>query len=481
MTAFTPTPEQLAIVAAARDTQDNLLISALAGAAKTSTLVLIAEALPGVNTLCLAFNKRIADEMKTRLPANCTSQTLNSLGHRAWASAIPVRLRLDTKKTYNLFQEEIASFPEDSRKPLWDNFGFILSQVQGAKSAGHLPDEIALARPKNTRLIDDAELYDTLDETPTEDEWAMILRILSRSAELAFEGVIDFADQLLMPTIFRAPFPIFSLILVDEAQDLSELNHAMLAKIYRRRIIAVGDACQAIYAFRGAHEDSMALLAKRFSMRELTLSCSFRCPKAIVRHVNWRAPHMRHWPNNPHAGLVTRAGPWNIASLPDSCAIICRNNAPLFSLAIAILRSGRYPNLWGNDIGRGLIKILGKLGPAQLPQAEAIAHLNSWHNEQSRRQRSKRVLRDKYECLRIFIEAAPTLGASITYAEELLRSSGNIDLLTGHKSKGHEWEHVYFLDEHLVGDEGQEPNLRYVIATRSLRTLTYINSSERNI
>jgi DNA helicase IV len=39
--------------------------------------------------------------------------------------------------------------------------------------------------------------------------------------------------------------------------------------------------------------------------------------------------------------------------------------------------------------------------------------------------------------------------------------------MTGHGSKGLEFDHVYFLDQHLIGKEEQEPNLRYVIATRA--------------
>ena len=45
MPNFTPTPEQRAIVEAGVNLPDNLLVSALAGAAKTSTLELLAEAI----------------------------------------------------------------------------------------------------------------------------------------------------------------------------------------------------------------------------------------------------------------------------------------------------------------------------------------------------------------------------------------------------------------------------------------------------
>ena len=44
-----PTPEQVEILDAVRSTDDNLLVSALAGAAKTTTLVMMAEQLPKAN------------------------------------------------------------------------------------------------------------------------------------------------------------------------------------------------------------------------------------------------------------------------------------------------------------------------------------------------------------------------------------------------------------------------------------------------
>src|SRR5437588_12814621 len=99
---LTPTAEQSAIIETARSTKDSILISALAGAAKTSTLEMICAALPVQPILCLAFNKRIAEEMKTRLPSHVTVKTMNALGHGIWAQAVAKRVVVDTKKSYNL-------------------------------------------------------------------------------------------------------------------------------------------------------------------------------------------------------------------------------------------------------------------------------------------------------------------------------------------------------------------------------------------
>src|SRR6185369_16497722 len=104
---MTPTPEQQAIIDAAVKTQDSLLINALAGAAKTTTLELICKALPVQPILSLAFNKRIQEEMTARLPGHVKCATLNSVGHRVWGQTCTKKLVLRFKKSYELLSERV--------------------------------------------------------------------------------------------------------------------------------------------------------------------------------------------------------------------------------------------------------------------------------------------------------------------------------------------------------------------------------------
>src|SRR5678816_2391888 len=134
---LTPTPEQTAIIEAATTTSDNLLISALAGAAKTSTLVMIAQALPNTTMLCLAFNKRIATEMQERLPSNCKAQTLNSLGHQVWGAALGKRLVVDTKKNYNILKTLVDALPKNKKDEAWEEFATTLKAIEYGKAHGY--------------------------------------------------------------------------------------------------------------------------------------------------------------------------------------------------------------------------------------------------------------------------------------------------------------------------------------------------------
>lgn len=470
---MTPTHEQLAIIDAAKNTTDNLLISALAGAAKTSTLILVAESLKSVPTLCLAFNKKIAEEMKERLPGNCEAMTLNSLGHRAWGSALGKRLILDTSKTYNLLTAHITSFRGDDKSLAYERFNELMQAVDFAKTRGWIPEgTFTYAK----RLLTDDEYSAILPEELSDFEFDLVRKIVGESIHQSLQGTIDFNDQILMPTLFpNASFTLFPLVLVDEAQDLSELNHKMLQKLAKKRIIAVGDACQAIYAFRGASTSSMKDLKDRFQMKEFTLSISFRCPIAVVKAAQWRAPHMR-WPEWAKEGTVRTLTSWNVHDLPDNAAIICRNNAPLFRQALALLKARRYPQLIGNDIGKNLLKIMKKFGSSSMPKAEVIENIVKWKMAKLAKTRSPGSIHDQADCMLLFAEEGDNLGDALAYAEHIFNARGPIQLMTGHKSKGLEFDHVYILDEHLIGDSQQEDNLRYVMQTRAKQTLTYVDS-----
>lgn len=473
--SFTPTAEQLAVVEAARSTSDNLLVTALAGAAKTSTLVLIAEALPTTQILSIAFNKAIATEMGHRLPSNCTSTTLNSLGHRVWGATLGKRLSLDTKKNFENLSALVNAAPVTERGPIYERFSDLLKCIERGKSAGYIPDGYS---SKAKPLMDDSEFFEEyLDEDLTSIERELVREATRLSLDQAFTGKIDFSDQILLPTCFPASFPRFPLVLVDEAQDLSSLNHAMLFKLVKGRIIAVGDRNQAIYGFRGAHQHSMDLLRAVFSMKELFLTVTFRCPISVVEAARFRAPAMQY-PDWAKPGEVRKLSDWSADTIPNGAAIICRNNAPLFSIALQLIRAKRYPELKGNDIVKSLCKVLAKFGDRGISQDDALEAAARWRDKKLRRAKDEAIaaIWDQHACLCVFIEAGETLGEAIIFAEHLSSASGTIFLMTGHKAKGLEFDNVFFLDEHLCRDREQDNNLRYVIMTRAKEALTYITS-----
>lgn len=474
------TEEQQSIIHAATYSRDNLLISALAGAAKTTTLEFICKYMPVAPMLSLAFNKRIAETLSKRLPDHVQCRTMNSLGHRVWSAATGRRLSLSFRKSYEILRSLVEDLSRGDRQDSYDSMAETLRAITWAKRLGYIPSRSpAPGKP----LVTHDDFYASLEEEPTSLQVSLIEASLCASIRQAYDGTIDFDDQIYMPTLFGGSFPRFPLVLVDEAQDLSEINHAMLRRLVTTRIIAVGDPYQSIYGFRGAKSGGMASLQSAYSCTSLPLSTSFRCPKAIVLAAHFRAPTMR-WA--ALGGHVEQLATLSCNDIPDGSAIICRNNSPLFRLALILLGAGRGVHLVGTDLGPQLIKVLEKLGPETLTQEETYAAIDSWEREKLAKARNQGPITDKAECLKVFAEFGATLGGAIAYARHLFAGQGAIQLLSGHKAKGLEWDVVYHLDPWRIPSKyaftqaelEQELNLRYVITTRAKQAL-YMISSDR--
>jgi DNA helicase II / ATP-dependent DNA helicase PcrA len=465
-----PTAEQHNILNLLKETHANLLIRALAGAGKTSTLGLIESAARGP-ILCLAFNKKIAEEMSTRFSSTTSVRTFNSLGHRIWAKANAANLKLDPKKTQNQFKEHIKGWKKDAQREAWKVYWEVVHGVGLAKSLGYIPEEVY---PNAKRLIHRGFFHNSLDEEPSALTSELIDDLLAISIRSAYNGLIDYNDQIYMPALFGGTFPKFPLVLVDEAQDLSPVNHEMLKKLGRDRVIAVGDSFQSIYGFRGAVQNGMQHLSDSFSMIPADLSVSFRCPQAIVEAARWRVPHYKWIKEGGHVSHLKELDHSEISE--EATAIICRNNAPLFSLAFSLLSHGRSVSVAGSDIGPKLTGILKRLGDENMPRSAVLREINSW--QAAREAKGNRSAKDLGDCMRVFATHGETLSTAISYAEHLFAQKGNIRLMTGHKAKGLEFDTVYHLDPWLIGEEEQELNLRYVIGTRSKDKLFYINSGD---
>ena len=360
---LTPTSEQLHILSLLSSTKSNLLINALAGAGKTSTLEMIQNAAPAP-TLCLAFNKRIAAEMQNRFRSTTSVRTLTGLGHRIWSAACTSNLSLNPKKCQDLLREAIKDLSKSYQRDAYDVFWEIISAIELAKSLGYIPSG---KFPNARRLISAPAFFSSLNETTSDLARELIDEVLLSSIKAAYAGSIDYNDQVYMPALFGGTYPRFPLVLIDEAQDLSPVNHEMLDHLSHSRLIAVGDPWQSIYGFRGAVQSGMAKLKARFEMIEADLSVSFRCPSVIARAAHWRVPHMK-WIKE--GGRAVRLRNPSVAGFSDDSAIICRNNAPLFALALRLLSAGRSVSVSGSDIGPRVIGIMRKLGPETLKQAE---------------------------------------------------------------------------------------------------------------
>lgn len=465
-----PTEEQQAILAAAKSTKDNLILNALAGTGKTSTLEMIERAVDVRPILYLVFNKKNADEATERMMSTTTVRTFNSLGHRIWAKAVDKNLSLNAKKTGDHLRELIKESPKSAQGELWSVYWDVINAVARAKAMGYIPEgKFTNAKP----LISRSDFHHRLEEKPDDLVSDLIDVLLTTSIKTAYEGYIDYNDQVYMPALFGGTYPNYPLVMADEAQDLNPVNHAILGKLGRKRTIAVGDPWQSIYGFRGAVQSGMELIKERFAMSPLDLSVSFRCPQAVVEAARWRVPHFKWIKDGGHVETLKELAP---ASIDDGSAIICRNNAPLFRVALGLLVSGRGVTVSGSDIGPKLVGIMKRLGHDDMSRASVLSAIDDWLMEKLAKEST--TAQDLADCMKVFANHGATLSEAIAYAEHLFEQKGKIKLMTGHKAKGLEWDTVYFLDPWLCRETEQDMNLRYVIQTRSQNKLFEIDSKQ---
>lgn len=511
---LTPTPEQLAIVAAARESSDSLMVTAYAGCAKTTSIEMLAHAMPSRPTLALAFNVRIKKELEKRMPSHVDVLTLNGLGHRAWTQALGKRLSLDDKKLGRLVSATAKGAGFAITQDQWDSARRLVTL---AMQAGLVPSTF----PTTPKLVDTPEAWHELAEAnwleATEGLIDLARAILIASIREAYAGTISFDDQIYCSTMLGGVFPKYPVVLVDEAQDLSMLNHIQLARSASDRIIAVGDPKQAIYSFRGADSASMGKIrALRPTWQVLPLATTFRCPKAIVARQQRHAPGFTSAPSAPAGqvvrlpvvssvvddGAVRATWTWDdVAAIAAGrpIAVLCRNNAPLLSHAFRLIRRRVGCHMLGRDIGKGLSALARKLFKNENPAAVACANtIHQWAMHEcdlakanGKEEKCERVM-DQAECLQAVLDGSACADArGLLQAIDSLfaREDGLVTLATGHRAKGLEWPVVLHLDPWRVPSRQaraalaagnpvpieQEMNLLYVIETRVQSVL--INAS----
>lgn len=465
-----PTDEQQAIIEHVKTKGcANLLVRAYAGTGKTTILEMIQNASKTKPMLCLAFNKRIAVEMEKRFQSSTAVRTFNGLGHRIWAQAVG-NLRLNTDKSKELFRAAQDEYSGEDRKAIGDAYFEIIGGVAKAKALGYVPEgKFPTAKP----LLDRREFHRSLDDRPSPIVAEVLDSILVASIKAAYSGYIDFNDQIYMPAVFGGTFPRFPAVVVDEYQDLNPTNIAMLKKLVTGWVGAVGDDFQCIYGFRGARSGALDEFREFFKATEKTISITFRCPQKVVEAARFRVPEYK-WVRT--GGSVERLLFLAADKIPDGATILCRNNAPLFRAAFGLLASTRSVKVAGSDIGPKIVRMLTKLGGEEDSKDKVLSAITVWRDKKLETSQAPTTIHDMADCMRVFANFGTTLGQAIAYANHLFAQQGTINMMTIHKSKGGEWDHVYLLDPYLIGDDDQELNLRYVAITRAKESFSEIDS-----
>lgn len=461
-----------------RNGTGHTVVIARAGTGKTTTVVESFQHVPrGASVQMVAFNKKIAEELKQRAPKRVDVSTCHSFGLRIVSKHLG-RIPIDADKTYKLFGDIYRQSP---------NFPRALCRV-ACKLVSLAKSSLASTPEELDAIVDDFGLVDG-EEFRREDLLADALSILERSRKNL--EAIDFDDMIWLPHVLALKGPTYDRVFVDETQDLCAAQIELALKsctIFDGRICAVGDDRQAIYGFRGAASDSIPNIIKRLDAKVLPLAVTYRCPVRVVQVAQKIVPDLEAAPGAVD-GIVRESDEAAMlaAALPGDF-VLSRINAPLIGHALKLLREGRRATVLGRDIGTNLAGIVRRSKAATV--IELDQYLDGWvANENARlmaknppKEQEAQIVSDKAECIRALAEAATSVQVVLDRIESLftdLRDSNAVVFSTTHKAKGLEADRVWMLaDTYRRRPSVEEDNLYYVACTRARQELVMVRKEQ---
>ena len=499
MTERAWSPQQESIFQWAEHGTGNLVVRARAGTGKTTTILEAINRAPESSILLAAFNKRIAEELTTKLRnPRAAAKTLHSLGfaciRRTWSN-----VKVDEDRAYRIARE------------CWATFRSLSGQDNRPRTtiAETAPDAVMTAVVKLAALgknaaplaslsdlLDLADTYNIqpdngwADEVSTEDLATVALACMQRAQKR--DGMVDFDDMIYLPVVLRLARPIYDLVVVDEAQDMNA-SQLMLAKaVGSGRICVVGDDRQAIYGFRGADSDALDHLKAELHAEELPLTVTYRCPSLIVEQAAKLVPDYTAHPSAPAGDVTTTTERTMLRTAGPTDFILSRTNAPLARVCLTLLRNGTRARIEGRDVSRGLVSLVKRMKCESIP--DLMAKLSTWRDRETaklaatkRKAAETRIdyIRDQVDTLEALSDGLADTAELIGRIEELFSSASGPAVIcsTVHKAKGLETDRVFVLTDTLYCngkrvDSREEQNIHYVALTRAKRSLVLVTKEE---
>lgn len=522
MNKFEASTYQQAIFDAVERYDRDIVVSAVAGSGKSTTLKQLLDYIPAdMSVLYLAFNSDAAKSLGEKLTSyaqektarremvcNYTSSTIHSLGNSTLRAA-----GISNKPKNNKYSQLCKTYLMDHMQrveySLIPQFTKLVDMVRLTLSD---TDEKSLLKLMNRFEIDiETEELDDNDRLVETEAWSVIKYGV---AEILKDGITlaktakeyDFTDMIWLPSskAMNLQPKTYDWVLVDEAQDLSPAQRQLVLKARKAggHFIAVGDRKQAIYGFAGASLQSIDEIIEATGAVEMPLSICYRCPRNVIDLANSVWPGTEARPDAPE-GVVERIAKDKVESLVQAGdLILCRLTAPLVEKCLELLRKGIRANVRGKDLGSQFMTLLenikksAKVADERLfldlvniatkYESHQVALLSRNLDENEMKIDS---LQDKIATLLALYEAYFDYTgedfASLTGFQDYIKAffaddpAAQIILSTGHRAKGLEYKRVFILQSDRLPHPKaktldaitQEHNLMYVMYTRAMEAL----------
>ncbi len=445
---------------------DRLVVEALAGTGKTTTLKALAAANPRRPGVYLAFNKAIVNEARGRFPDAVRVTTAHSLAYQAVGKQYGNRLpgnpgasRISAQRMANMMGIKAAQLDSGTINP-----AHIVRMAQATvtnyiKSADesiymmHIPMRVLL----HHKLADIAPVVMPVAERIWDD---------LRNVKGRFFFTHDVYLKLWALTKPTLPFDY---VMFDEAQDSDPVIASVVGR-QTSQLVYVGDQNQAIYGWRGA----INAMGQVQDARRLPLTKSFRFGPAIAEAANeWLDLLGSKLQVVGHDPIQSVVGP-----IETPRAILCRTNGTALGWVLKFQEQGMPVALApgdksaGKDIERFAWAAKSLMNGEGTDHPELVA-FSTW-SELTKFVEEEEDAADLKRMVGIInrVGVSQVIDAIRSLTPEHL---AKVTVGTAHQAKGLEWNSVQVADDFTPPDpddenDGAEPAdlmLAYVTVTRA--------------
>jgi DNA helicase-2/ATP-dependent DNA helicase PcrA len=468
-----------------KNNDKNVLVQACAGSGKSTTLEHTNKLFSSMDSIInVCFNKHIAEDMRKRLPFYREVNTLNSVFWRVCRENVR-NARVSEGKNFFYLQKHFNMNNESDIKQFW--------KIQsGVTKIVSLFKQLNLQSwPNNWESIASNYGVETGDFDPSDqfDFWCEKVYTWSINSPTKTKE-FDFADQLYQVVRNNWHFLERDVVTIDECQDLSPIQIALVPKL-GERVIAVGDPNQAIYVFRGADIEAVPKLIAKISAAILPLSVCYRCPVAVIDEVKHLVPEIESAPNarQGYVGHSSIDEYWDRVQYGDY--VLCRTTAPLVSKCLEGFRNHQMKGfVRGRDIGENIERLIDKIVDKKSFAGDSVIEfvpvVNDYRGERLNvlngcgKFIEAQNLDDQVETILAFAQDCSTLCEMKVAIKKIFSDKDNegVEYSTVHKAKGREKANVFTIRDDLCPHPKTpqhllqiERNLQYVRDTRAQENL----------
>lgn len=493
--------EQLAIFDYAEHGILNLIIQAVAGAGKTTTLIECANRIGDDKTiLLLAHNRSTRDTLKAKIAEkkNVKVYTLHGLAWRMFTEHFDFSPVIDDDKYRKYVNANLENISSEEFK--------VLSAPTKMAYKANVFDLINKARHNLKQSEKEIKKLATkkYGMTLIADECKLVADVLKWG--LTETQVVDYQDLLWFPSEFGyfTKKYLADIIMLDEAQDASIAQQDIVSRCFKRntRLFSFGDRDQTINSWCGSDTEAFEHLKDtsmfRRDSKELPLTTNYRCGKKIIEYAK------RYTDNNIHAREDAQDGTVNfdvsLSEAKDGDMILCRNIAPLMNVYRNCVSLGKKVYFRGEELGKTL-KLSADCSDGntieELIKSMKKRLIFTWDLLSSEAGVDKReamvnpIIISILDTIKTMENLPKTVETRLDlekFINDIFSDEGKegIQLSTIHRAKGLEADNVFIICPSLLPSRlatmnweiEEEKHLQYVMCTRAKNNLNFVTEKE---